>query len=64
MLNSDLSPAAPQGGMEPPTDNAHVVSTHSRAPKNCVSRRTLQTSIELIVAKLFCAIGILSGWSS
>ena len=53
MLNSDLSLAAPQGGRVPPTDKAHVVSTRRRVPTNWVSDRTLQPSIELVVANSF-----------
>ena len=53
MLNSDLSLAAPQGGMEPPTDKPRVVSTCRRVPINWVSDRTLQQSIESVVANSF-----------
>ena len=53
MLNSDLSPAAPQGGREPPTDKTRVVPTHRRVPTNWVSGRTLQPSIELVFANSF-----------
>ena len=53
MLNSDLSPTAPQGGREPPTDKACVVSTHRRVPTNLVSGRTLQPCIESVVANSF-----------
>ena len=53
MLNSDLSPASPQGGMEPPTDKSGVVSTRRRVPSNWVSGRTLQPSIESVVASSF-----------
>ena len=42
MLNSDLSPAAPQG--------EGVVSTRRRVPTNWVSGRTLQPSIVSVVA--------------
>ena len=52
MLNSDLSPAAPQGGREPPTEK-HVVSTRRRVPTNWVSGRTLQPSIESVIANSF-----------
>ena len=52
-LNSDLSPAAPQGGREPPTYKARVVSTRRRVPTNWVSGRTLQPSIESVVANSF-----------
>ena len=45
MLNSDLSPAAPQGGREPPTDKTHVMSTRKRISTNWVTGRTLQPSI-------------------
>ena len=50
MSNSDLNPAAPQGGREPPTDKTCVVSTRRRVPTNWVSGRTLQPSIEPVVA--------------
>ena len=50
MLNSDQSPAAPQGGRETPTDKTRVVSTRRRVPTNWVSGRTLQPSIESVVA--------------
>ena len=53
MLNSDLSLAAPQGGMEPPTDKTLVVSTCRQDPTNWVSGRTLQPSIESVVANSF-----------
>ena len=54
MLNSDLSSAAPQGGREPPpTDKTCLVSTHSRVLTNWVSGRTLQPSIESVVANSF-----------
>ena len=53
MLNSDLSPAAPQGGREPPTYKTRVVSTRRRVPTNCVSGRTLQLSIESVVTNSF-----------
>ena len=53
MLNSDLSPAAPQGGRKPPTYKTRVVSTRRRAPTNWVSGRTLQPSIESVVANSF-----------
>ena len=53
MLNSYLSPAAPQGGREPPVDRARVVSTRRRVQTNWVSCRTLQLSIELVVANSF-----------
>ena len=53
MLNSDLSPAAPQGGRKPPTDKTRVVSTRRRVPTNWVSGRTLQPSIESVVANSF-----------
>ena len=53
MPNSDLSTAAPQGGMEPPTDNTLVVSTRRRVPTNWVPGRTLQPSIESVVANSF-----------
>ena len=53
MLNSDLSPAAQQGGRLPPTDKTRVVSTRRRVPTNWVSGRTLQPSIESVVANFF-----------
>ena len=53
MLNSDLSPAAPQGRRELPTDKTCVVSTHRQVPTNWVSGRTLQPSIESVVANSF-----------
>ena len=53
MSNSDLSPAAPQGGRLPPTDKTRVVSTRRRVPTNLVSGRTLQPSIESVVANSF-----------
>ena len=53
MLNSDLSPAAPQGGRELPTDKTHVVSMRRRVPTNWVSGRTLQPSIESVVTNSF-----------
>ena len=53
MLNSDLSPAAPQGGRLPPTDKTRVVSTSRRVPTNWISGRTLQPSIESVVANSF-----------
>ena len=53
MINSDLSPAAPQGGRLPPTDKTRAVSTRRRVPTNWVSGRTLQPSIESVVANSF-----------
>ena len=53
MLNSDLSPAAPQLGREPFTDKARVESTRRRVPTNWFSGRTLQPSIESVVANTF-----------
>ena len=53
MFNSDLSPAAPQGRREPPTDKTRVVSTRRRVPTNWVSGRTLQPSIESVIANSF-----------
>ena len=53
MLKSDLSPAAPQGGRLPPTYKTCVVSTRRRVPTNWVSGRTLQPSIESVVANTF-----------
>ena len=53
MLSYDLFLAAPQGGMEPPTYKTHVVSTRRRVPTNWVSGRTLQPSIESVIANSF-----------
>ena len=53
MSNSGLSSAAPQGGWEPPTDKARVVSTRRWVPTKWVSGRTLQPSIESVVANSF-----------
>ena len=53
MSNSDLSPAAPQWGRVLPTDKTCVVSTQRWVPTNWVSGRTLQTSIESVVASSF-----------
>ena len=53
MLNSDLSPTASHGGSKPPTHKTRVVSTHRRVPTNWVSDRTLQPSIESVVANSF-----------
>ena len=53
ILNSDLSPAAPQGGREPLTEKTRVVSTRRRVPTNLFSGRTLQPSIESVVANSF-----------
>ena len=53
MLNSDLSPAAPQGGRERLTDKTRVVSTRRRVHTNWFSGRTLQPSIESVVANSF-----------
>ena len=50
MLNSDLSPVSLQGGRESPTDKTCVVSTSRRVLANWVSGRTLQPSIESVVA--------------
>ena len=55
MLNSDLSTAAPQGGREPLTDKTRVVSTRMRVPTNWVSGRTMQPSIESVVANSFAS---------
>ena len=53
MLYSDLSPAAPQLGREPPTDKTSVVSTYRRVLTNLVSGRTRQPSIESVVTNSF-----------
>ena len=52
MLRSDLSPTAHQGGREPP-QKTRVVSTRRRVPTNWVSGRTLQPSIESVIANSF-----------
>ena len=52
MLNSGLSPADPQGKGNPP-QKTRVVSTPRRVPTNRVSGRTLQPSIESVVANSF-----------
>ena len=59
MLNSDLSLAAPQGGREPLTYKTRVVSSHRLVTTNWVSGRTLQPSIESIVASSFVPFDIL-----
>ena len=53
MLNSDLSPAAPQRGREPLTDKTRVVSMRRQVQTNWVSGRTLQPSIESVDANSF-----------
>ena len=53
MLNSDLSPAAPKGGREPPRNKSRVMSTRRRFPTNWVSGRTFQPFIESVVASSF-----------
>ena len=53
MSNSDLTPEAPQGGMDRQTDKTRVVPTRRRVPINWVSGRTLQPSIESVVANSF-----------
>ena len=53
MLNYDLSPAAPQGGREPPTYKTRMVSTRRWVQTNWVSGRTLQPSIQSVVANSF-----------
>ena len=53
MLNSDLSPADPQGEREPPKKKTCVVSMRRRVLTNWVSGRTLQPSIESVVANSF-----------
>ena len=50
MFNSDLSLATPQAEREPPTYKTCLVSTRRRVPTNWISDRTLQPSIELVVA--------------
>ena len=53
MLNSDLSPAAPMGEGNPSQKKTCVMSTRRRVPKNWLSGRTLQPSIESVVANSF-----------
>ena len=53
MLNSDLYPAAPQGGGGTPTDKTCVVSARRWFPTNWVSGRALQPSIESVVTNSF-----------
>ena len=53
MLKSDLSPANQQGERLPPTDKTRVMSTRRRVPTNWLTGRTLQPSIESVVAKSF-----------
>ena len=53
MINSYLSPAAPQGGMDPPTDNACVVSMRRWVLTNWISGSTLLPSTESVVANSF-----------
>ena len=52
MLNSDLSPSAPQGGRDPPQIKP-VWCPRAGGPDNWVSCRTLQPSIESVVADSF-----------
>ena len=59
MLKSGLSLAATQGGMEPPTYKTSVVSMHRRVLTNWVSGRTLQPSIESVVANSFVPLDFL-----
>ena len=53
MLNTDLSLAAPQGEGNPSQKKTRVVSTRRRVPTNWVSDRTLQPSIESVIANFF-----------
>ena len=53
MLSYYLSLAAPEGGREPPTDKASVVSTCWCILTNWVSGRSLQPSIESVVTNSF-----------
>ena len=54
MSNYGLSPVAPQGGMEFPLgEKIRVVFTRRRVPTNWVSGRTMQPSIESVVANSF-----------
>ena len=50
MFNSGLSPAAFQGGGEPPADKATAVYTRGLVPTNWLSGWTLQQSIEPFVS--------------
>ena len=52
MSNSDLSGSFPRG-KGTPADKARLVSTLRRVPTNWVSGRTLQPSIESVVASSF-----------
>ena len=61
MLSSDLSQASPQGVREPPTDKTRMVSTRRQVPTNWVSGRTLQPSIESVVANSFVPSDFLVG---
>ena len=53
MSNSGLSPAAPIGAREPPTDKTYVVSMLRQVQTNWVSGRALQPSTEPNVANLY-----------
>ena len=53
MLNSDLSPAAPQGGRLPPTDKPVWCPRAGGSRQTGFSGRTLQPSIESVVANSF-----------
>ena len=52
MQNAEVSPAAPQVGRTP-QDKTRVVSACRRVPTNLASGRTLQPSIESVVANSF-----------
>ena len=56
MLNSDLSPAAPQEGREHPTDKTHVVSSRWRAQTNWVSLAGSNTLEEINCTLQCCYI--------
>ena len=58
MLNSDLSSAAPQGGMEAPTDKTRVVSIRRRVSKLSTLYRTVRNIANIdrpsFIAELSC----------
>ena len=53
MLNSDLSPTAPQGGRKPPQIKPVLCPRAGGSNTNWVSGRTLQPSIESVIANSF-----------
>ena len=52
MLNSDLSPAAPQGGREPLTDKTRVVSMRRRVPTGHCSHPLSRSSQTLLCHRI------------